>query len=235
MMRALDPGVVDVVWETIEPMIPQPADTHPLGCHRLRVPDRLCFWGILIRLVTGCSWVTVEAILERRVSDTTLRSRRVEWITAGVFDELRDHAVEAYDRIIGLDLSEVAIDASIHKAPCGGQGTGKSPVDRAKLGWKWSVAADANGIPLGWAIGAANYSDLKLLEPTLADVARVGLAVEIDTLHLDRGYDYLKIRTQLTGMGFDDLNIQRRKPRGAPRQKAPMCLGLRWVFEGTNS
>ena len=40
-----------------------------------------------MRLVTGASWVTVEAILERRVSDTTLRSRRDEWITAGVFDE----------------------------------------------------------------------------------------------------------------------------------------------------
>ena len=29
--------------------------------------------GILVRLVTGASWVSVEAILERRVSDTTLR------------------------------------------------------------------------------------------------------------------------------------------------------------------
>jgi hypothetical protein len=115
-------------------MILRPADTHPLGCHRPRISDRLCFWGILVRLVTGASWVTVEAILDRRVSDTTLRSRRDEWVEAGVFDELRDHALEAYDRIIGLDLSEVALDGSLHKAPCGGEGTGKSPVDRAKLG-----------------------------------------------------------------------------------------------------
>ena len=67
MMRALDPEVVDVVWETIEPMIPRPAKRHPLGCHRSRISDRLCFWGILVRLVTGASWVTVEAVLERRV------------------------------------------------------------------------------------------------------------------------------------------------------------------------
>lgn len=234
-MRALDPEVVDAVWETIEPLIPRPADMHPLGCHRPRVSDRLCFWGILLRLVTGASWVTVEAILERRVSDTTLRSRRDEWVTAGVFDELRDHALEAYDRIIGLDLSEVAVDGSLHKAPCGGEGTGKSPVDRAKLGWKWSLAADGNGIPLGWSIDGANRNDIKLLEPTLADVARTGLLADIETLHLDRGYDYPKVRTQLAGLGLDDVNIQQRIPRNPGEPKPPMRLGLRWVVEGTNS
>lgn len=234
-MRALDPEVVDAVWAAIAPLIPTPPDEHPLGCHRPRISDRLCFWGMLIRLVTGCSWVTVEAILERRVSDTTLRSRRDEWMAAGVFDAVRDEAMSSYDRIIGLDLSEVAVDGSIHKAPCGGEGTGKSPVDRAKLGWKWSIATDANGIPVGWAIAGANRNDTKLLQPTLADVARSGLLVEIETLHLDRGYDYPKIRRELETMGLDDLNIQRRKPRGAPPVKQPMRLGLRWVVEGTNS
>ena len=234
-MRALDPQVVDAVWATIEPLIPVVPDAHPLGCHRRRIPDRLCFWGMLIRLVTGCSWVTVEAILERRVSDTTLRSRRDEWTDAGVFDAVRDEAMAAYDRIIGLDLSEVALDGSIHKAPCGGEGTGRSPVDRAKLGWKWSIATDANGIPVGWAIDGANRNDTKLLGPTLADVARAGLLVDIETLHLDRGYDYPKIRAQLEAMGLDDLNIQRRKQKGAVTKKQPMRLGLRWVVEGTNS
>ena len=75
-MRALEPEVVDAVWAVIEPLIPPTPEKHPLGCHRPRVPDRLCFWGILVRLVTGCSWVSVEAILEYQVSDTTLRARR---------------------------------------------------------------------------------------------------------------------------------------------------------------
>lgn len=44
-----------------------------------------------------------------------------------VFDELLDHALEAYDRIIGLDLTDLALDVSLHKAPCGGEGTGKAP------------------------------------------------------------------------------------------------------------
>jgi transposase len=237
IMRALDPEVVDALWAAVEPLVPTRPnpDDHPLGCHRLRVPDRLCFWGMLIRLTTGCSWVDVEAILEFRVSDTTLRDRRDEWIAAGVFDRLRDEALAGYDRIIELDLREVSLDGSIHKAPCGGEGTGKSPVDRAKLGWKWSVAVDANGIPVGWAIDGANRNDLKMLEPTLADIAQAGPLDDIETLHLDRGYDYPKVRHQLGRLGLSDLNIQRRKQPGIDQPKAPLRLGLRWVVEGTNS
>jgi hypothetical protein len=77
IMRALGPEVVEVLWQTIEPLLPAQVETHPLGCHRPRVPDRLCFRGILIRLVTGSSWVDIEAILDHQVSDTTLRALRV--------------------------------------------------------------------------------------------------------------------------------------------------------------
>jgi transposase len=123
-MRALDPEVGDAVWSAVEPLIPRPDVNHPLGCHRQRTSDRDCFQGILIRLVTGCSWEDAERLMGGKVSDTTLRTRRDEWVTAGVFDRLADEAVAAVDRIIGLDLSDVAVDASIHKAPCGGEGTG---------------------------------------------------------------------------------------------------------------
>ena len=204
IMRALEPEVVDAIWAAIEPLIPPVRDHHPLGCHR------------------------------PRVSDTTLRARRDEWIAAGVFDQLRADAMHAYDRIIGLDLGEVALDGSLHKAPCGGEGTGINPTDRAKLGWKWSVAVDANGIPIGWAIDGANRNELKLLGPTLDDVARFGLLEEIDTMHLDRGYDYPKTRRQLASFGLADLNIQHREAKGATERR-PLELGLRWVVEGTNS
>lgn len=124
IMRALEREVFDAVWAAVEPLLPDPPRTHPLGCHRPRASNELCFRGILIRLVTGCSWVDVEAVLNWKVSDTTLRHRRDEWIRAGVFDALAEEALTAYDRIIGIDLAEVAIDGSQHKAPCGGEGTG---------------------------------------------------------------------------------------------------------------
>ncbi|MCY3850800.1 MAG: transposase, partial [Acidimicrobiaceae bacterium] len=187
-MRAFGLEVVDAVWEAVQGLLPVRDRPHPLGCHRPRVPDRLCFQALLIRLATGASWTSVEAISDRRVSDTTLRARRDEWAQAGVFDELCREALEAFDRIVGLDVSEVCVDGSMHKAPCGGSGTGKSPVDRGKLGWKWSIATDRCGIPVGWAIGGANQHDSLLLEPTLASVADSGLIADIETIHLDRGY-----------------------------------------------
>ena len=91
-MSALETEVVDAVFAAIEPLLHESPE-HPLGCHRPRVPDWLYLWGILIRLTTGSSWVDIEAILEHRVSDTTLRARRDEWITAGVFDQLCADAV----------------------------------------------------------------------------------------------------------------------------------------------
>ena len=133
-MRALEPEDVDIIWKTIEPLHPERIETHPLGCHRPRVPDRLCFWGILVRLTTGSSWVDIEQILDGQVSDTTLRARRDEWIAADVFTRLEAEALAAFDRVIGLDLSDVALDGSLHKAPCGGEGTGPNPTDRGKTG-----------------------------------------------------------------------------------------------------
>ena len=55
---------------------------------------------MLIRLTTGASWVDIEAILDHQVSDTTLRARRDEWVSAGVFDKLRVEAMAAFDRLI---------------------------------------------------------------------------------------------------------------------------------------
>ena len=64
MTRALDPEVADAIWAAIEPVLPPPDCSHPLGCHNPRVEDRVCFRGMLIRLVTGSSWVDIEAIMD---------------------------------------------------------------------------------------------------------------------------------------------------------------------------
>ena len=91
----------------------------PLGCPR--VGDRVCFRGIPIRLVTGASWIDIDAIMNFKVSDTTLRARRDDWINAAVLDPFAAEALAAYDRIIELDLDVVAIDGSPHKTAYGGE------------------------------------------------------------------------------------------------------------------
>jgi transposase len=235
IMRALEPAVIDAVWAAVEPLLPETFDEHPLGCHRPRVPDRICLQGILIRLVTGCAWVDAERLLEGAVSDTTLRGRRDAWVAAGVFDALAAEALAAYDRIIGFDFSECALDGSQHKAPAGGEGTGPNPTDRGKLGWKWSLLADRDGIPFGWATDGANRHDTILLPATLAAAAQRGLLGEIDTLHLDRGYDNNVVRSLIADAGIDDLICARKRPAGTATGRLVVPLGMRWPIERTNS
>ena len=235
-MRALDPEVFDAVWTAIEALLPVPVECHPLGCHRPRCSDRDCFEVILVRLVTGCSWEDAERLCRNKVSDTTVRQRRDEWIAAGVFDNIAADALGSYDRVIGLDLSDVSVDGSLHKSPCGGEGTGKNPTDRAKLGWKWSILTDTAGIPFGWTIDGANRNDSILLAPTLDAAAQRGLLADVETIWLDRGYDSEATRARLTERLLDDAVIARkRKPGTAKTATRNQPMGLRWPVERTNS
>lgn len=72
--------------------------------------------------------------------------------------------------MIGLELADLAVDRSITKSPCGGEVSGRSPVDRGKQGTKRSVACDGDGIPLHVVAARANDHDSPLLEPTLAGI-----------------------------------------------------------------
>ena len=137
---------------------------------------------------------------------------------------MKTEAITAFDRIIGLDMSEVALDGSLHKAPYGGEGTGANPPDRAKLGWKWSVAVERHGIPIGWTIDGANRHDIRLLEPTIEAIIGNGLLADIDTMHLDRGYDYPVIRDRLAVFGLTELDVQRRGTKTASGRKQPITL-----------
>jgi transposase len=235
IMRALDPEVGDAVWAAIAPLLPPPDRTHPLGCHRPRASDRDCFDGMLVRLVAGCSWEDAERLCGHKVSDTTMRTRRDEWIAAGVFDGVVEEALRAYDKIIGLLLSDVSVDGSLHKSPCGGEGTGKNPTDRGKLGWKWSILTDLNGIPFGVAIDGANRNDSVMLAPTLDHAGVRGLLSDIETLWLDRGYDSDVTRERLAERNIDDAIIAKKRKRGASQTKKNQPMGLRWPVERTNS
>ncbi len=128
-MPALPPYIIEPVWQQFVALLPEREVNHPLGCHRPRIPDRVVFEKLVQVLVFGCAY---HRIADELCSATTLRDRRDEWIAHGVIDTLREIVLEAYDRYIGLELSEVAVDGCITKAPCGGEKAGRSPVDRGK-------------------------------------------------------------------------------------------------------
>jgi transposase len=145
-MPAISPYIIEPIWQQLSALLPRPQTDHPPGCHRPRIPDGVVFEKHVQDLVFGCAY---ERISDKSCSATTLRRRRDEWIEAWVMEELEAMALESYDRIIGLELSEVAIDGCITKAPCGGEKAGRSPVDRGKQGIKRSTLVDTEGIPLG--------------------------------------------------------------------------------------
>ena len=184
-MPALQPYIIEPIWEQFEALLPEREIDHPLGCHRPRIPDRVVFEKLVAVLVFGCAY---WRIADERCSATTMRRRRDEWVEAGVMDALEEIALESYDRMIGLELSDVSVDGCITKAPCGGDKSGTSPVDRGKRGIKRSTMVDANGIPLAVVAAGANRHDWPLLCPTL-DAAEGKAAVELPEhagVHLDR-------------------------------------------------
>jgi len=146
-------------------------------------------------LVFGCAY---HRIADGTCSATTLRDRRDEWIEIGAMDALREIVLEAYDRIIGLELSEVAVNCCITKAPCGGEVAGRSPVDRVKRCIKRSTAVDAEGVPVGGVTAPANRHNSPLSVPTLEHASTsVGGLPEGTRVHLDRGYDSRLTRQRL--------------------------------------
>ena len=91
-----------------------------------------------------------------------------------MIEKLRQRALDAYARMIGLQLAEVAVDGCIAKAPCGGEKAGKSPVDRGKQDIKRSTAVEGRGIPIGGLSAPANRHVSLLLVPTLERARAVG-------------------------------------------------------------
>jgi hypothetical protein len=235
MMHALDPAVHGPIFEAIKTLLPPPKP-HPLGCHRRRVSDQVCFAAFLFRLVTGASWTTIEHFLPWRVSDTTLRARRDEWIAAGVFDEIARQALVGYQSLIGFRLEHVSIDGSDQLAPCGGEGAGHGFKQHGRLGWKWCLAVDDDGIPLAFATAPANRNDYPMMFEVLDQLAEADLLRLIDTLHADRGFNYPETGARLT----NDYGITRFQapPRKKQRSGKVPLVGLgnhRWIVEAANA
>src|SRR5215213_2158649 len=207
---ALPPYLIEPIFEQFAALLPEREVNHPLGCHRPRIPDRVVFEKLVQVLVFGCAY---HRIADEECSATTLRDRRDEWIESGAIDALREIVLEAYDRFIGLDLSEVAVDCCITKAPCGGEKAGRSSVDRGKRGIKRSTAVDREGILVGGVAGPANRHDSPLLVTTLEHAsASVGGFPEGTSVHLDRGYVSGATRQRLEERGLIAEISQQGKP-----------------------
>jgi transposase len=72
---ALPSSVIDPLWDQFAALLPERVLTHPLGCHRPRILDRVVFDKIVQALVLGASY---ERVADATCSATTIRDRRDE-------------------------------------------------------------------------------------------------------------------------------------------------------------
>jgi len=223
--------LIEPLWGEFADLIgaerqPEFSANHPWGCHRRRVPDRVVFDHVIAALVHGSGY---ERIATPGCSDRTIRRRLLEWAEAGHGQTLLRLTLAAFDQVIGLHLDDLSVDGSITKSPCGGEVSGRSPVDRGKQGTKRSVACDGDGIPLHLVAARANDHDSPLLEPTLAGICdMIGPLPDRPCMHLDRGYDSGKTRDLLEILGYKaEIAV-----KGVP---APIQAGKRWPVERTHS
>lgn len=111
-----------------------------------------------------------------------------------------------------------------------GKKTGKSPVDRGKIGTKRSLLCDGKGIPLALAIHPAGQHDSTTIDELLDGLCPHELLAG-SRVYLDKGYDSEHIRE-----GFYLLGVDAVIPRRHPRPGRPWNLGKRrWQVERTFS
>lgn len=132
-----------------------------------------------------------------------IRRRLMEWAAAEVSEQVHALALRAYDRMIGLELDDLAVDGCITKAQEGGEVAGRSPVDRGKQGLKRSIVTEATGIRLHPVSAGGTRHDSPLLEPTLAGLDKLDSLPEDLAVHLDRGNDSRATPALLAELSFD--------------------------------
>ena len=132
-MPALPVSLMEPIWDQFVVLLPEQPEidpTHPLDCHRRRIPDRVVFEHVVAALVHGSGY---ERIASPGCSDRTIRRRLHAWAEAGLSQQLHTLVLAQYDRMIGLELDAVAVDGCITKAPSGGETAGRSPIDRPRI------------------------------------------------------------------------------------------------------
>jgi putative transposase len=117
-----------------------------------------------------------------------------------------------------------------------GDEIGPNPTDRAKNGTKRSVIVDAQGGPLGVALGGANVHDSKLLEATIEAIVvdRPDPKDVEQHLCLDKGYDNPTSDAAVTRHEYIGHTSRVRPDAHGPRRPGRR-KARRWVVERTHA
>ena len=223
----------DELWNLIAPLLgPEKAPGTP---GRPAVPFRKIFNAIIYVLRTGCQWKALPR--GKFPPKSTVWGRFDQWAKAGIFQQAWGLVLNYYDLEVGIEWKWQAMDGVMTKAPLGGEGTGPSPVDRAKSGVKRSVVSDGRGAPLSVVVAGANAPDRRLALETLDSIPAERPANEVYRLHhlsLDAGYNYDDVIAGVLEREYHlHLSPPAKETRDIPVEKKHPAR--RWVVERTHS
>jgi transposase len=225
--------VPDALWQRLEPLLPPPPPRRFRFPGRKPLDYRKILTGILFVLKTGIAWDDLPAELGWGCGKACRHYRQV-WYQAGVWQKLHALLLAELNGAGQIDWSRALIDASLVKAPEGGEDTGPNPTDRGKSGSKHHVLTEAHGIPLSATVTAANVNEVTQVFDVLTAMPEVGgkpgpKRQNPERLQGDRGYDSEPVRQLLRWLGITPLLAERGTEHGSG-------LGVfRWFIERTIS
>lgn len=221
--------LLKTLWKTTKEIISKLSLNAKTGRPLLNIERALN--GIYYLLKTGIPW---NALPRCFGSSSAIHRLFQRLIAVGFFQQLWTNELVNYDKIHGLSLDKQAMDCAHKKNPLAGcEKSGKSPVDRGKLGSKLSVLSDSKGVIIGLAVGSGNQHDSTLFFDTLKSIPKILKQPLRKEMHLDSAYDSQEVRTIL----FNSYYIPKISPNRRNRKEPlPNPLGYsRWFIEPVHS
>lgn len=219
------------LWQVVEPLLP----SAPVGkrAGRPLVCNRQLFYALSYLLRAGLQWKALPRCLG---ASSTVHDRFQQWTAAGVFRQLWALGLLELHMEGRLDWSFQRLDGCQTTAPLGGEAVGPYPTDQGKGGVKRHLLTEAQGLPVGLAVTAANVADVTQVQavfdsmplppPPATEQLPQGFCA-------DKGYDVRAVRKLLEALGYADHSKSRGEE--AALCKTPGYRARRWVIERTHS
>ena len=130
--------IPDDLWLIVQHVLPREELQRSRG--RPWIVPRRILDGVLYVLRTGCQW---KAVPREFGSGSTVHRRFQSWVERGVWAAMWDLVVQYDDAAESLEWTWQSADASLHKAPLGGEKNGAEPDRPREVGHQVQIPTEA--------------------------------------------------------------------------------------------
>lgn len=216
------------LWKDIKEIISELSLNAKTGRPQLNTERALN--GIYYLLKTGVHW---KALPRCFGSSSAIHRFFQKLVSLSFFERIWVYELKQYNKVHGLNLEKQAMDCAHRKSPIGCEKSGKSPVDRRKLGSKLSVVSESKGVIIGLALGSSNQHDSTLFVETLLSIPKSLTQPVYKEMNLDSAYDSESVRTALFNLYYIP-KIAPNKRRKKVKPTNPVGYS-RWFIEPVHS